>query len=278
MTPLLALDRRQRINAQRMGCALLCLTTMLVALATPWAGSAQRVPASVPHVKVHVSTTGHPATGHHPRHNVPPRPDYLATCAADGPNDHQCLRKALQAIDNARAAEGVRKMVLPSNYLRLSIAEQTFVVTDLERVDRGLRPVKGLVRRLNARSHHAAVIRDDPTLVDAILERLAIRDYASIWAGDFGPLSSDYDWMYYDGYSASGSVNLACEHPGAAGCWGHREVILGRYSGLRTLIAGSGTSRPNGASIAEVLAGSRRSSLHFTYTWKRALAHGADAH
>jgi hypothetical protein len=107
---------------------------------------------------------------------------------------------------------------------------------------------------------------------------LGIREYASIWAGDFGPLASDYDWMYNDGYSASGSINLDCQSPGSSGCWGHRHCILEKFSGLPTLIAGVGTTDAAGSSIAEIFVGSTHRSFNYVYTWARALAHGADGH
>lgn len=64
------------------------------------------------------------------------------TVESDSP---PCVTAALKAIDSARAREGVRAMVLPSNWYTLSVAEQIFVLTDLERVDRGLPPYLGMV-------------------------------------------------------------------------------------------------------------------------------------
>jgi hypothetical protein len=213
-----------------------------------------------------------------PRRNVSAVPDYTAQCANNGPNSKQCIGQSLQAINNARAAEGVRPMVLPRNYARMSIVRQTFVVTNLERVDRGLRPIKGLTARMNNTAHNAAAAERDPTLLGAVMALLGIREYASIWAGDFGPLASDYDWMYNDGYSASGSINLDCQSPGSSGCWGHRHCILEKFSGLPTLIAGVGTTDAAGSSIAEIFVGSTHRSFNYVYTWARALAHGADGH
>lgn len=277
MTQLLSMDRKRRGNALRTVCVFLTFTAFLAAVASANPASAQQVKASV-------SSANH--GGHHagsaklrdPRRNVAAYPDFLANCAVNGSNNKRCLRESLAAIDNARAAEGLGAMILPKNYAKLSIPVQTFVVTNLERVDRGLRPFKGITAKLNANAHHAAVIRDDPTLIGVLLSLLGVREYASIWAGDFGPLASDYDWMYNDGYSSEGSVNLDCKTPSSKGCWGHRHAILGLFSGLKTLVAGVGTSKPIGASIAEILVGSVRSSFHYTYTWKRALAHGAAGH
>ncbi|HVS68249.1 MAG TPA: hypothetical protein VHE56_06830 [Mycobacteriales bacterium] len=213
-----------------------------------------------------------------PRRNVSASPDYLDFCATKGSNNKTCLSRALSAINNARAAEGIGPMILPTNYVHMSIPRQTFVVTNLERVDRGLRPFKGLTAKLNGNAHHAAATNSDPTLIGAVMALLGIRTYGSIWAGDFGPLASDYDWMYNDGYSSNGSVNLDCRTPSSSGCWGHRHVILGTYSSMRSLAAGVGTSKPVGSSIAEIFVGSTHAAFNYVYTWKQALAYGAAGH
>ncbi|HVT63682.1 MAG TPA: hypothetical protein VHD81_00825 [Mycobacteriales bacterium] len=218
-----------------------------------------------------------PALTHPPR-NRAPQPSFLTACSRNW-RSAECTRLALMAIENARAAEGVKHpaLVLPRNYAKLSVAEQTFVLTDLERVARGLKPFMGLTRPLNLVSHTAAVAGVDPEPVLSLLRKLDIFEYGSNWAGDFGPLASDYDWMYNDGYSSSG-INLACLSPQSNGCWGHRDNILGTYQHLPTLLSGAGTASPPGASIAVVLSGSRSKAPEFTYTWQEAKRHGADAH
>jgi hypothetical protein len=213
-----------------------------------------------------------------PRRNVSASPEYLDFCATNGSNNATCVNRALQAINNARAAEGIGPMILPANFLHLSIPRQTFVVTNLERVDRGLRPFKGMTAKLNSNAHHAASVNADPSLLSTVMSLLGIRTYGSIWAGDFGPLASDYDWMYNDGYSNNGSVNLDCRTPSSSGCWGHRHVILGTYSSMRSLAAGAGTSKPAGFSIAEIFVGSTHATFNYVYTWKQALANGAAGH
>ena len=50
-------------------------------------------------------------------------------------------------MNNAAAQEGVSAMVLPSNFVNLTVPEQLFVVADLERGDRGLplnKPIVGM--------------------------------------------------------------------------------------------------------------------------------------
>ncbi|MGN6474691.1 MAG: hypothetical protein ACTHK4_13725 [Mycobacteriales bacterium] len=233
-----------------------------------------------PHVKALFSRSTHHTNAklRDPRRNVAPAPNYLNQCSTAGPDNATCIQQALAAIDNARAAEGVGPMILPKNYRHMSIRRQTFVVTNLERVDRGLRPIKGLTAKLNANATHAAVVRQDPTLLNAVMILLGIRTYDSIWAGDFGPLASDYDWMYNDGYSSQGSINIDCTAPSSEGCWGHRHAILDPFTGLPTLLAGSGSSDRVGSSIAEIFVGSTHHSFHMGFTWNQALAHGADGH
>ncbi|HVV77824.1 MAG TPA: hypothetical protein VHC43_17540 [Mycobacteriales bacterium] len=212
-----------------------------------------------------------------PPRNVAPHPNYLPDCVTRGWRSAICTREALAAIAHARAHEGVAKstMVLPRNYKSLSVAEQTFVVTDLERVARGLKPFAGLTPTLNTASHSAALLRVDPTPVISLLRLLGVSEYGSIWAGDFGPLASDFDWMYNDGYAPGGSINIACPNRHAPGCWGHRDNILGAYQHLPTLLAGAGTGQPKGQSIAEVMTGGRGARPAFTYTWRQARRAGA---
>ncbi|MGN6473982.1 MAG: hypothetical protein ACTHK4_10105 [Mycobacteriales bacterium] len=222
-------------------------------------------------VRLFAPTVANPPT------NVPPHPNFLNACSSNW-HSRTCKREALAAIKYARELEGVRHptMVLPRNYNKLTVAEQTFVLTDLERVARGLRPFAGLTSNLNTASHSAAVARVDPSPVLSSLQRMGVRQYGSIWAGDFGPLASDYDWMYVDGYSADGSgINVDCQSPQASGCWGHRDNILGKYGSEPTLLAGAGTAKPPGQSIAEVMTGGSGKAPAFTYSWRTARRHGA---
>jgi hypothetical protein len=224
---------------------------------------------------------GATSASHTRRHNIAARPNYFELCALRGRNDPQCIAEELAAIRHARKHDHrvtKRAMILPINYTQLSVAQQTFVVMNLERVDRGIRPIQGLVPRLNLVSRLAAALQTDPVVNNLVGHLLGIGAWRSVWASDLGPLASDYDWMYNDGYSASGSINIACQRPSSVGCWGHRHNILARFKGLSHVVAGVGTAQPIGRSIAALTAGIRGASPHYSYTWQDALDHGANGH
>lgn len=275
MTQQLSTGNRSRASALIVACVLLSLAAFVTATGSSASASFVR-----PQVKAVAASAVNHSTAklRDPRRNVVASPSYIDFCAVHGPNSKTCMDRALSAINNARAAEGVRPMVLPVNFSHMSIPRQTFVVTNLERVDRGLRPIKGLTSRLNANARHAAVKNTDPTLIGSVMALLGVHEYGSVWAGDFGPLASDFDWMYNDGYSAEGSINLDCNTPSSAGCWGHRHVILDTYSGMPTLMGGVGTTDSVGSSLAQIFVGSAKSSFSYVYTWKQALAYGAAGH
>lgn len=140
-----------------------------------------------------------------------------------------CTDAALAAINRAHAAEHVRALVLPSDWNALTVAEQLFAVTDLERVDRGLAPYVGLVPTLDAAAQIGARSGADPVYA---LSAAVPGPYTSNWAGDIvSPLVSDYEWMYTDGWGDI-HYNLGCTTAHAAACWDHRDAILGRGTGF----------------------------------------------
>jgi len=143
-----------------------------------------------------------------------------------------CTAYVLAAINNARSRENVAPMVLPTNWESLSIPEQMFVVTDLERVARGYPPYLGLNAKLNHEAMRAAVLYDDPTLASGFAagyDALGVTAWGGSWAGGFNVLAADYVMFYDDGWGGSRSVtsNIACTSPNASGCWAHRDELLG---------------------------------------------------
>jgi hypothetical protein len=189
---------------------------------------------------------GESATGiADPSHTEPGH--YLSSCAASGLDDSvRCRTAVLAAIDRARAAEGVKPMALPAGFAAMDIVEQLFVVTNLERVDRGLPPFVGLTTALDANAARGAATADDPPgLNDVIGED-------GEWAGgSVNALDADYGWMYDDG---RGSGNIDCPRTGGPGCWGHRNGILDDFGTVGTMAMGAAYD-PTGDTAAEGWAG-----------------------
>jgi hypothetical protein len=156
----------------------------------------------------------------------------------------------LQAINAARAREGVKPMVVPNGFDAMPAEEQLLIVANLERVDRGLRPFAGTVARLDALAQQGAqTAQDPPTDVP----------YGNNWRTESieaqvpDLLTADYDWMYADGWDPNGSINGDCTSPDASGCWAHRHAILTDFGSLPTLIMGAAVA-PGGPDANPVFA------------------------
>jgi hypothetical protein len=209
-----------------------------------------------------------------PPANIAPAPDFTGACEQGNADSSACIAAADQAMAAARATEGLGPVVLPSDYASLTAGEQLFVLTDIERVDRGLPPVVGMVQELDQDAQTAASGNTDPT-PSALPPGTSALQWASNWAEATGPMGADYSWMYEDG---PGSGNTACGSSGG-GCWGHRDNILGFGSSSGgVLVMGAAEATVAGDSpwssdceLIAVLTG----SPSFTYTWAQAQAAGA---
>ncbi|MCW3035070.1 MAG: hypothetical protein JWM17_382, partial [Actinobacteria bacterium] len=127
-----------------------------------------------------------------PPQTVPANPDFTEACAPSGlDSSAACIQSALEAVDNARAAEGVKAMVLPAGFASLTVPQQLFVAVNLERVDRGLPPFAGLTAALTANAQRGADIANDPPDPG--------KDYDVVdteWAGgSSNGLDAVYGWM-----------------------------------------------------------------------------------
>ena len=200
-----------------------------------------------------------------PAQNVPESPSYWPSCSQAGATSQTCIDAVVAAINHARSLEGVAPMVLPTGFASLTPAQQTFVVSNLERVDRGLAPVAGMVDSLNTLAATAAGNDADPMLSGWTVGTFRANAWGSIWAGDLNPLAADYDWMYNDGWSSTGSINLDCTSANDAGCWGHRHVILSTGSNLITGVATVKESR--WLSDAQIFVIGSGTYPPFTYSW-----------
>jgi hypothetical protein len=206
-----------------------------------WAGAAGRTVKLRHLVKLH--RTGHPSRWDpiaNPHTSLKPKPDYNVACYEHGGLSAACYDTALQAINRARAREHVRPLRLPANFRSLSQADQVFVVTQQERVDRGLPALAGYTADLNQRALVAAKNNADPLLGGLLSGVLHWLGFVSNWAKDYNALAADYDWMYDDGYP---SANYECRRPGGSGCWGHRENILSLIPGQHTIVGSSAVRR-----------------------------------
>src|SRR3954454_14600304 len=213
-----------------------------------------------------------------PATNVAPTPDYWPACAVSGPNSQTCINAVVTAINNARALEGVSAMVLPAGFATLSTAQQTFVVSNLERVDRGLQPADGMVSTLNGPSTTAANSDADPKLPDwSAIGPFNPNRWGSNWAGDLNALAADYDWMYDDGWGPTGSYNLDCTSATDAGCWGHRHNIVGLYGGERLITGVGSVVESQWTSIAQIFVAGTGGDPTFTVSWSQVTAPGQTA-
>lgn len=209
-----------------------------------------------------------------PPANIAPAPDFTGACQQGNSDSSACISAAGQAMAAARAAEGLGPVVLPSDFASLTAGEQLFVLTDIERVDRGLPPVVGMVQELDQDAQTAAAGNADPT-PSTLPPGTAAEQWVSNWAEATGPMGADYTWMYEDG---PGSGNAACGSSGS-GCWGHRDNILGiGPSSGGVLVMGAAEATVAGdspwSSDSELIA-VVTGSPSFTYTWAQAQAAGA---
>lgn len=203
-----------------------------------------------------------------PPKTVPATPDFTRVCAANGlDSSPPCLQAVLQAVNAARAQEGVKPMVLPADFGALTVPQQVLVAINLERVDRRLRPFAGLTLDLNRNAQQGADQANDPpdpgnTYTVADTE----------WAGgSSNGLDADYGWMYDDGI---GSGNLDCPKGGGEGCWGHRHGILDDFGTVGTMVMGAALNATadtgddqGGTSMAATLAVTTQNPGPLAYTW-----------
>jgi hypothetical protein len=160
-----------------------------------------------------------------PTQNLAPDPDIFNYCSGSTVDlSGACELASLEAIDHGRAVEGLAPMHLPANWSSLDPAEQLFVVTNLERIVRGLRPFEGMSTILDAAATAGADANTDATPP----ADFPASYWTSNWAGGVGsPLEAIYLWMYDDG---PGSPNVDCQGGDTSGCWGHRDDILAPFT------------------------------------------------
>lgn len=144
-----------------------------------------------------------------------------------------CISGALRDFKAARRKEGLRAMVLPSNFTSMSVPAQVFVLTNIERRDRGIPTFLALSSNLRSFVTYAANHATDPRFPSWT------REGGSNWASPRNSLWADYLWMYDDGMGAG---NVDCTSKNQTGCWGHRRNIVGRYGAPRIMAAAVGST------------------------------------
>ncbi len=185
-----------------------------------------------------------------------------ADCAVDRiDNSALCTRALLAEINYGLATEGLAPIALPSDWASLSVAQQLFVIVDLERVDRGLEPFVGLSFVWSIDAQVGALDFADPPLPGGSSW------VGTEWAGgsaDVSALESDYGWMYDDGL---GGPNIDCTTAGASGCWAHRDNILAVGS-CTTCVVGAGYAVVGGSpSMAAVFVEPSGPVPSMAFTW-----------
>src|SRR5665213_656326 len=190
--------------------------------------------------------------------NISPDPNFVTTCL---PTDDSinCITEEIEAVYNAQTQEGLQPIPINIDaFSQLSPADQMFVLTDLERVTRGLPPVMALTAQLDTVSAKGAVQMTDPALSGWNLTggKGAIA-WDSNWAGGLNTVGSDYFWLYSDGEG----YNIDCTPTNQSGCWQHEDNILAPISGtcsdraVPQMVMGTATATTAeyGPSEAEIL-------------------------
>ena len=220
-----------------------------------------------------------------PKRNASPAPDYNAPCwdggAKGAPDTTACHVQQLAAINHQHALEHISPITLPRGFWSLRVPLQTFVITNLERVSRGLHPVTGVNPQMSSWAAAGARHSSDPVVAAWDLRNgTRLQTFGAIWASDLNALDADFIWMYADGWARNGAGNVDCVSATSTGCWGHRQIILGRFGGSRALVAGVADVAHHDAdgalnSDAEAIASYTGPKPRLSYTWARAVAAGA---
>lgn len=134
-----------------------------------------------------------------------------------------CLEPSLAMLNAGRLSEHLGPVLLPSNWQQLTVAEQLFVLTELERTARGLPPDTGLAADWDAAAQAGADTGQDPTHGGG-----GAGGFVAVWAGgEPNPIVVMADWIYADGLFPDGSSqNLGCTATASTGCWSHRDIVL----------------------------------------------------
>jgi hypothetical protein len=174
-----------------------------------------------------------------------------------------CDKAAIVDFDRVRKGEGIGPITLPKDFVALSVPVQLLVLSDLERVDRGLVPVQALSPQLDTLAEQGAQRRTDPAFENPFEGNAGGSNWAQVGPS---PLLADFDWMYDDGY---GSANGDCTSPSASGCWGHRHDILGTSANnfySEPLLMGAAAAHHDESQTEEFVSGDHKDTTR-SPTW-----------
>jgi hypothetical protein len=189
----------------------------------------------------------------------------------------------LASIDNGRGQEGVAPMnVSEASISTLPIPEQVFILTNEERIDRGLQPIGYMTAQLNTIAQQGADSGADPGFPDTLSGGASRTWGGSIWAGGMtNVFEADYLWMYEDGWGGllGGTSNIDCNLLSSSGCWGHRDIMLHPYgacgNSAPTLSMGaafSSTGYANGSIAAVFISTCGGPPSDVTLSWNQVLS------
>jgi hypothetical protein len=228
-----------------------------------------------------------------PPSNLAPNPNYYVTCSnavTDGQaaDSVACNQAAVAAINNGRASEGLPPLTLPSGFYGMPGIFQTFILTNEERISRGLTPFYGLASSLDSTAMIGALANTDPPVNFGPNEVARIGSNVAV---DFSPAAAMYDWMYNDGWGGSraNTTNFDCTSATSSGCWGHRDnILMADHAGDVPIMGAAfipetqATHPFNGAkyftvdaTIGTFTPQADLKDWNFIYTWSEAVADGA---
>ena len=198
----------------------------------------------------------------------------LPLACAKAPTGRTCINAGVYYLDKARAKVGLTAYKLPADFPSLAPAKQMFILTNLDRIQSGLPPIKGLTAALNLDALvHGVQAAGDPSPTSTT----GLRGWNSNWAGGFSNAPMAYEaWVWNDGL---GSGNADCTASNKSGCWLHRHNVLWRFGANAVLAMGAaaGFGPSHGRAYAMLLVGGVAPGFRptYSYTWKQAVADGA---
>ncbi len=255
---------------------------VLVGLVVLAAEGGYRSPSSV-HVATREMKAGYPlhtwGGSPVPASNIFPIPDFapigtlytIPPCYQGQAGVAECDQQVLEAINHAHSVEGILPISLPANYSTLPYDVQSFIITNLERVSRGLPPAVGVTT-----SYDAHAVTATQTHMD-VEHYTSTSFYASDWYGGGNALMGDYGYMYEDGWGGGPNgkfafYNYDCTSATASSCWGHMQFILWN-AGVPLAFGAAVGPWADGQNNSSLVLGTTApaSASAYTYTWAQYL-------